>query len=185
MKDELTDSNIKISRFYTEDIDNLFEAVQDSIEEVYVWLPWCHPGYSKQETIDWIDHQIDAWDYANEFNFKIVDLKDGKIIGGVGLNQIIKEHKVANLGYWVRSGYTGKGVATYASLLCARFGFEELCLNRIEIIAAVENVASIKVAEKTGAKRDCILRNRLIVHDKIYDAVMFSLIRQDWCYKPS
>ena len=185
MRSELTDSNILISRFYTEDIDNLFEAVRDSIEEVYVWLPWCHPDYSIQESIDWINHQIDAWDYANEYSFKIVDLKDGKIIGGVGLNQIIKEHKVANLGYWIRSGYTGRGIATSAALLCAKFGFEELCLNRIEIIAAVENVASIKVAEKTGAKRDCILRNRLIVHDKIYDAVMFSLIPRDMDYKSS
>jgi len=183
MRSELTDSNILISRLYTEDIEKLFAAVRASIKEVSVWLPWCHPDYSIQESTDWINLQMDAWDYANEYSFKIVDLNNGKIIGGVGINQIIKEHRVANLGYWVRSGYTGKGIATSAATLCARFGFEELCLNRIEIIAAVENYASIKVAEKIGAKRDCILRNRLIIHDKIYDAALFSLIPEDMGYK--
>jgi ribosomal-protein-serine acetyltransferase len=183
MRSELADSNILISRFYYEDIDKLYEAVKDSIPEVSEWLPWCHPYYSKQESIDWINLQTDAWEYGNEFSFKIVDPESGKIIGGVGLNQIIKEHKVANLGYWVRTGFTRKGIATSATILCAKFGFEDLGLNRIEIIAAIENFASIRVAKKAGARRDCILRNRLFVHDIIHDAVMFSLIPEDLGYK--
>ena len=42
-------------------------------------------------------------------------------------------------------------VATAAALLVARFGFDELGLQRIEIIAAVSNKASQRVAEKIGA----------------------------------
>jgi len=34
-------------------------------------------------------------------------------------------------------------------------------------------------AEKAGATREGILRNRLVVRDKVYDAVMFSLIPGD------
>jgi RimJ/RimL family protein N-acetyltransferase len=49
-------------------------------------------------------------------------------------------------------------------------------LNRIEILVAVDNLASQRVAAKVGAVREGILRNRLLLHGKIHDAVMFSLI---------
>ena len=52
-------------------------------------------------------------------------------------------------------------------------------LLRAEIVVAVGNHASLRVAQKAGAKREGILRDRLIVRDKIYDAVMHSLTRQD------
>jgi RimJ/RimL family protein N-acetyltransferase len=179
MKSEISNDLITIRRYFIEDTDALYEAVRESIDEVSVWLPWCHPNYSKQESIDWISMQMDAWDYGNEFSFFILEKSTEKLIGGVGLNQIVKEHKMGNLGYWIRTGYTGKGIATAATKMCAKFGFEELKLNRIEIIAATENYASIRVAEKAGATREALLRNRLIVNDKILDAVLFSLIPGD------
>ena len=52
-------------------------------------------------------------------------------------------------------------------------------MNRLEILAAVDNIASQRVAEKAGAIREGIMRNRLVIHGKLYDAVMFSLIPGD------
>jgi len=92
------------------------------------------------------------------------------------LNEIRKESRRANLGYWVRTDRTGLGVAVAAAKLLAKWGFEVLGLKRIEITVAVENVRSLRVAEKAGAKREGILRNRLMLHDIPHDAVMHSLI---------
>lgn len=61
-------------------------------------------------------------------------------------------------------------------LLGARFGFQELKLFRIEIVVRLDNRASLRVAEKTGAVREGILRDRLLAHGKSHDAVMFSLL---------
>jgi RimJ/RimL family protein N-acetyltransferase len=63
-----------------------------------------------------------------------------------------------------------------AALLLGDFGFKELKLNRIEILVAVDNLASQRVAAKVGAVREGVLRNRLLLHGKIHDAVIFSLI---------
>jgi ribosomal-protein-serine acetyltransferase len=52
-------------------------------------------------------------------------------------------------------------------------------LNRIEILVPTENPASVRVAEKAGAKKEGILRNRLVLHDCPQDAVMYSLIAAD------
>jgi RimJ/RimL family protein N-acetyltransferase len=84
------------------------------------------------------------------------------------------------LGYWVRSRRRGQGIAARAARLVARFGFERLGLLRAEIVVAVGNTASLRAAEKSGAQREGVLRNRITVRDKIYDAVMYSLIPQDF-----
>jgi RimJ/RimL family protein N-acetyltransferase len=86
---------------------------------------------------------------------------------------------MANLGYWVRTSAAGRGVATNATRAAARFGFEQLGLRRIEIVAAVDNIPSQRVAEKAGAVREGILRQRLLIRGKSMDAVLFSLVRED------
>jgi len=117
-----------------------------------------------------------AWNEKTRFAFAVLDVSSGLFLGGVGLNQINRNHNFANLGYWVRSSQTGRGVATAATLLAAEFGFEDLGLNRIEILTATGNAASGRVAEKAGAKREGILRNRLLLHNSPHDAVIYSLI---------
>jgi RimJ/RimL family protein N-acetyltransferase len=86
---------------------------------------------------------------------------------------------MANLGYWVRTSATGHGVATTATRLAARFGFEELGMQRIEIVAALDNIPSQRVAEKSGAKREGVLRRRLLIRGESLDAVLFSLVPED------
>ena len=66
--------------------------------------------------------------------------------------------------------------ATAAASLAAEFGFEELLLDRIEILAALGNKRSQRVAQKLGAHKEGILRNRLVIHGRAHDAVVFSLI---------
>ena len=52
-------------------------------------------------------------------------------------------------------------------------------MKRIEIVAAVGNRRSQRVAEKVGAAREGILRNRLKIGEVWHDAVMFSLVPDD------
>jgi ribosomal-protein-serine acetyltransferase len=98
----------------------------------------------------------------------------------VGINFINRVHQVGNLGYWVRTSAVGNGVASTGARLVAQFGFEQLGLHRIEILAAVPNVASQRVAEKVGAVREGVLRKRLFIHGQSRDAVLFSLIYEDF-----
>ncbi len=97
----------------------------------------------------------------------------------MGLNFFNRVHQMANLGYWVRTSAVGRGTATLAACLVARFGFAQLGLHRIEILAAVDNIASQRVAEKVGAVREGVLRKRLLINGESHDAVMLSLLPED------
>jgi RimJ/RimL family protein N-acetyltransferase len=64
--------------------------------------------------------------------------------------------------------------------LAARFAFEKAKLIRAEIVIAVGNEKSKRVAEKIGAHYEGIMLNRMTVGTKIYDAHMFSLLPSDF-----
>ena len=142
-------------------------------------MSWAHKDYSIKESRDWLKKKPDEWKNGIAYDFAIFDSKDGSYLGGCGINRIDYENRCANLGYWVRAGKAGQGVATTATLLLARWGFKELSLNRIEILVATGNKRSLRVAEKVGAQREGILRNRIIVRDRVHDGVMYSLIPGD------
>lgn len=165
--------------YRAEDAERLYEAARESIAEIFPWLPWCHPDYSLGESQTWIEGTVQAWRDDTKFDFIMNDPASGAFIGGCGLNDISRVNGTTNLGYWVRTGWTGRGVATAATLLLAEFGIKRAGLTRIELVVATGNRASQRVAEKAGATREGVLRNRLLVHDKLHDAVVYSLIPGD------
>ena len=175
-KMQLTDGKILLRPAEMKDAKQMFAAVQESMAEVSLWMPWCHAGYTPGESKNWIKMCAKSRKDGTIYDFAITDARDGTILGDCGLNDIRKSDKTANLGYWVRTGRTKQGIGTAAALLLADFGFKELKLNRIEILIAVDNLASQRVAAKVGAVREGILRNRLLLHGKIHDAVIFSSI---------
>ena len=179
MNVELSDETISIRTYREGDADVLYEAVRESIAEVSPWLPWCHEDYSIEESREFVSTRGKSAADGEWYSFGVFEKDSGKFLGGVGLNFINRVHLMANLGYWVRSSSVGRGVATSATKLAASFGFEELGLHRIEIVAAVENIASQRVAEKAGAVREGVLRKRLLIRGESQDAVLFSLVPED------
>ncbi|NIV38466.1 MAG: N-acetyltransferase, partial [Anaerolineae bacterium] len=61
----------------------------------------------------------------------------------------------------------------------AQFGFQQVGLRRVEIVVAVENWASRRVAQNAGAHFEGILRNRVRLAGDNVDAAMHSLIPED------
>jgi len=179
MELELIEGPLLIRPYRAGDASALHEAVRESISEVSPWLPWCHQNYSIEESREFIGSRELASQGGEWYSFGIFETDGGRFLGGVGLKFINRVHQMAKLGYWVRTSAAGRGVATAATRMAARFGFEELGLQRIEIVVAVSNVSSQRVAEKAGARREGVLRKRLLINGESLDAVLFSLVPED------
>ncbi len=179
MELEFNEGPLLIRPYREEDATALYEAVRESISEVTPWLPWCHQKYSIEESKEFIGSREIATQGGEWYSFGIFETDGGKFLGGVGINFINRVHQMANLGYWVRTSAAGRGIATAATRMAARFGFEQLGLRRIEIVVVVANVPSQRVAEKAGARREGVLRNRLLINGESLDAVLFSLVPED------
>jgi RimJ/RimL family protein N-acetyltransferase len=179
METELSDGRILIRPLCADDVDVVHEAVRDSVGEIAPWMSWCHEGYARAETVAFIRSLEGTPGVEKDYSFAIIDARTGEFLGSVGLNRIDRNYQMANLGYWVRTSRTKRGVASAAARLLARFGFRELGLQRLEIVAATTNLASQRAAEKAGATREGTLRKRLLIHGQPHDAVMYSLVAED------
>ena len=168
-------SQCTIRLYQPGDAEHLHAAARESVAEVFPWLGWCHPQYSIDEAREWVSAQEALAKQGSEYAFGI--WSEGRYLGGCGINQISKANRFANLGYWVRSSAMGRGVAPAAARLVAEHAFRETDLIRLEIVCAVGNLRSQRVAEKVGAVREGVLRNRLLLPSGPSDAVMFSLVR--------
>jgi len=175
----ISNDHVTLRRYQPDDAELLFEAATESSTEVYPFLEWCHPDYQIEESHNWIALVYQKWMKGEWFDFAILDTNTHRFLGGCGLNDIRLPQYTANLGYWVRSSATRRGIATEATRLLAKFGFEHLGLQRVEIVVAEENLASARVAENCGAIREGTLRNRLFLHGANTDASLYSLIPSD------
>lgn len=169
-------SDVAVRLYEPEDAEDLVAAVIESAAEVGRWLEWCHAGYSLADASDWIRAQQVLASRRLGYAFAIHD-GQGRYLGGCGVNQFNQVNRFANLGYWVRTSAMGRGVAAEAARLVAERVFEDTDLLRLEIVCAVGNVRSQRVAEKVGAVREGVLRHRLITPGGPSDAVMYSLLR--------
>ncbi|MCI0359384.1 MAG: GNAT family N-acetyltransferase [Planctomycetaceae bacterium] len=169
---------VSIRPYTLADAPALFEAARESVAEVHLWLPWCHAGYQADDAQTWIKSQIEALANRTAYAFLIED-DAGRFLGGCGLNQINDAHRLANLGYWVRTSAAGQGIAPRAVRLVAEWALANTNLQRLEIVVAVSNTRSHRVAEKAGALREGVLRSRLFVHNQPHDAVMYSIVRPE------
>ncbi|MBD8873735.1 GNAT family N-acetyltransferase [Rhodanobacter sp. DHB23] len=160
------------------DAPALHEAVRESLASVGRWLAWCRADYDLDAAIQRITFCRQGWQAGEQYAFAIFDTAE-RLVGGAGLNQLDERNLRANLGYWIRSSATGRGYAASAARAVATFGFEKLALRRIEIVAAEGNLPSQRCAERIGARREGIARQRVLVHGQSEDAVVYGLIPAD------
>lgn len=180
LSNEITDGVILLRPFRFPDAEETYDAVRESLTDLKPWMSWAHDGYSLQEAKDFIRITRARWEDGTLYAFAITDAKSGSILGGCSLSHIHPVYHLCNLGYWVRTSRRGEGIAVGATKLSARYAFEKIGLIRVEIVMAVDNAASRRVAEKADAHYEGILRNRMVVGQAIYDAHMYSLIPQDY-----
>lgn len=181
----LNDGDLVLRSALADDVPALYAAVVESLETLKPWMLWAHDGYQVDELRSWVLAQPALWQRGDRYELTIYDTSQDRIpLGVCGLSHFNRSFGLANLSYWVRTSRRGQGIAARAARLVARWGFEQLGLLRAEVVVAVDNIASLRVAEKCGARREGVLRNRLQVGAKIYDAVMHSLIPQDFDLLP-
>jgi ribosomal-protein-serine acetyltransferase len=171
----LEGEGIRLRAFVPEHAQSLLEAVHESVNEVAPYETWCHADFTIKDAASYVQQWIDARSRGKAFYFA-VETDQGEFLGACGLSGIEREHGVAGLGFWVRTSATGNGVATRAAARVARFGFEELNLGRIEMLAAEQNLASRRVAEKLGAALEGVLRRRLTLPDGPTDCALYALL---------
>ena len=169
-------AGIRIRPYSVNDAEAVWEAAMESSVELLPWMAWYHQGYHIRETRSWLEMQVTAFRIGTAYEFAI-ESSSGRYVGGCGINQLDPMNRRANVGYWVRTSETRRGVATTAVELVTRWAFTHTDFVRLEILAATTNRPSQRVAERVGAVKEGLLRSRLLVRGHFQDAYLYSIIR--------
>jgi RimJ/RimL family protein N-acetyltransferase len=98
------------------------------------------------------------------------------VLGGAALNGVDLSQRRAAVGYWLAPSARGRGVATHAVRLIARWAFDELGLERLELNCGPDNRASQRVADRCGFTREGTLRSHMPFKGGRRDTVVFGLL---------
>lgn len=162
--------------FVDDDATAFAEAVRESAEGIGRWMAWASHDYATAQALDWFAACRVQRDAGTALEYGIFCQQTGALLGGAGLNEIRRDHRFCNLGYWVRQSRQGQGIAPRCVRALAAQAFASEELRRVEIVVAVGNAASERVAIKCGALHEGIARNRLLINDQSVPAHVFSLI---------
>jgi len=156
------------------------DSARSSAAEVGKWLVWCTPAYDVARAEAYIrSSHVDSTN-RKAFAFGIFRAgAGGAHLGGVALNRIDWAAKTANLGYWVSTHASRQGVGTRAAWLACQFGFRELGLERIEILADPGNAPSRAIALRLGARLEGVLRRKVRRAGEPADLELYSLLPEE------
>jgi RimJ/RimL family protein N-acetyltransferase len=140
----LTDGVITLRAKGRQDLDALVAICQDPAISRWTRVP---SPYTREDAEFWIaaaelDMQADR-----AINWLAVDAQD-EVVASIAVQGI--RAGAGEIGYWVAAPARGRGVATRAVRLAARWALEELGLDRLEIRTHEDNLASQGVARAAG-----------------------------------
>jgi RimJ/RimL family protein N-acetyltransferase len=175
----LTDGVVTLRAFAPDDAADVQRACDDP--DTAHWLPVPVP-YRLEDGREYVETICPmGWADGSAANFAIVDADDGSFLGDVGL-KLANRHPfgIGEVGYWTAPWARNRGVASRGTALVTRWGLEQLGLNRVELVADVQNVASQRAAEKAGFVREGVTRlARPDRHGTPHDMVLFSQVAAD------
>ncbi len=160
------------------DVERLAGAREVADTTLNIPHPYPHGGAA-----EWIRLHGPAWEDGTSATFAIVGKKTGALVGAISL--IIKrEHRRAELGYWIALDCWNRGYATEASRRVIDFGFEILGLHRIEARHFLRNPASGRVMEKLGMQKEGQERDWAIKWDRFETLAVYSILESEWRARP-
>ena len=158
------------------DRGELLAVVGDEAVERFTLLP---TGADAAFVERWIDRYERGWEDGACAGFVARDAADGSLLAFAAIVKLDLDAQEGEIGYLVLPAARGRGVAARAVRLLSRWGFDELGLERLELLIAAANTASVRVAERSGYRLEGVRRNAHFKEGRRADTGVWSRLRTD------
>jgi RimJ/RimL family protein N-acetyltransferase len=173
----LTDGIVRLRPWRTGDIPALVTVESDP--EVVRWYLRSSGPPTPAQVAGRVRAASAEWLAGTNARCAVLDAATGEVAGSVSLWVESPAAGLGNLGYALGPAYRGRGFATRALRLLARWAFEEAGLERVHAGAAVPNTGSRRVLERAGFRYEGVLRSYLPDAAGRHDVALYSLLRTD------
>ncbi len=141
------------------DAEEVNAAIHESIEELRPWMPWAAALPRIEETK--VNQRKARRRYLARKDFRLNVFLKGTdtFIMGTGLHRIDWRVPKVEIGYWIRTPYSGQGYVTEAVNAITEFAVKYFGARRVELRMDERNERSWRVAERCGFQLEAVLRN--------------------------
>jgi RimJ/RimL family protein N-acetyltransferase len=132
-------------------------AIVESHSTLKPWMPFANPLPSVDESEENVRRAYARFVLREDLRMHLFLRSNRRFVGSSGLHRINWAVGRFEIGYWIRTTESGKGLMTEAVNGIVQFAAENLQAQRIEIRCDPRNERSRRVAERAGFHLEAIL----------------------------
>lgn len=154
------------------DIDHVFTGLSHPDVIKYYGVSF-HTLEATKEQMTWF---ADLEKNGTGMWFAVCSLDNKTFYGAGGLSSLSREHRKAEIGFWLIPDFWGQGIMTEAMPLICDYGFDRLGLHRIEGFVESDNTNCKNAMAKLdfqheGTMKECEMKNGRFISLDIYAKV--------------
>jgi RimJ/RimL family protein N-acetyltransferase len=169
---ELLAGDLLLRSWTAADADALLAAYADP--EIQHWH--ARTVESRPEAEELIAQYNQGWEKETAASWAITD---PAVLGRVAFRIIDLDEGTAEIAYWVTAAARGRGAAVQAVNALTKWALGDLGLHRLDLLHAVANTASCRVADKAGYVYEATLRSAVLHADGWHDMHLHARIAGD------
>ncbi|PLR83527.1 GNAT family N-acetyltransferase [Bacillus canaveralius] len=146
----LSTERLSLRKMNKEDVQNLMEIFADP--EAMKFYPSIK---DEKATMEWIEWTLSNYSIHGTGLWIVEHKETGEFLGQCGIvPQDIDGTIEMEIGYLFARRHWGNGYATEAASACKTYGFDQLRLRKLISLIGINNIPSIRVAERIGMKKE-------------------------------
>jgi RimJ/RimL family protein N-acetyltransferase len=175
----LETARLVLRPFSPGDLEELYAF--HSLPEVARFLYWEPRDLGQvREALDAKLRQTVLEDEGQGLALAVVLREVGVLVGEVNLQWLSRRHRQGEIGFVFHPGYQGRGLATEAAEVMLRLGFEGLGLHRVIGRCDALNLASARLMERLGMRREAHLVHNEIFKGSWGDELVYAMLEDEW-----
>jgi RimJ/RimL family protein N-acetyltransferase len=170
------DDIVRLRAWTQADIAPAHRAVQDPLIARFTRVP---ENETEDELREFVAGLEPARVAGDGLGFVIADAATDEFLGTIALMRFDWQEERCEIGYYLAAWARGRGAATSGTRLLSRWAVTELGMPRVSLHTSTDNLASQRVAERSGFVREGVLRSFEVIAGRREDTVVYSLLPAD------
>ncbi len=168
-------NRLLLRQFVESDLENVFKGLSDPEIIKFYGVSYKTIEDTKEQMKFFADlekNETGIW-------WAVCSLDNATFYGAGGLNSLSKEHKKAEIGFWLLKNYWGQGIMRETMPIICNYGFEQLGLHRIEGIVETDNLNCKNAMKKLDFKHEGTMKDFEIKNGRFISLDMYARLKNE------
>lgn len=172
------DNDLYLKTLDMSDVDYRFKVIEENRTFLRQWLGWLDRILTVKDLENYTNGCIQEEKNKEAYTFGIY--YNNIFVGVISIKDISYSNKKAEIGYWLEEKSNGNGIMTRSCKVILDYCFNELNLNRVQILVATENYQSQAIPKKLNFEKEGMLKDNECLYGKYIDNYIYCMLNRKW-----